>query len=118
MLPTELGYEPVNNAEANIGRTDQIRHDIRNVWIGRIEALKRCDDQFGLTINLLATSLRIGNVQNRGQYIGHSEGRKRGRLKFMFLYVSDRNATRSDRKSFGTGNWKNSRNERRWQRGV
>ena len=84
MLPTELGDEPVNNTETDISGANQIRHNTANIGIGRIEALKGRNDQFGLTVDLLAASLRLHNIRNRGEYVRHSEGRRQVALKLCF----------------------------------
>ena len=62
ILPTEFRDEPVNDAETDLCGTDQIRHDLCDIGIRRIESLERRNDQLGLTVDLLATGLGIGTV--------------------------------------------------------
>ena len=62
VLTTEFCDKPVNNTQRNLSLASEIRHNLGDIWIGGIESLEGVDDEFGLTVDFLATGLRIGTV--------------------------------------------------------
>lgn len=67
VLAAVLGDEPVDDAEADLGLTGQIGHNLADVRVRGIEALEAGYDELGLAIDLRRfASLGIGGIGQRG----------------------------------------------------
>ena len=91
VLAAVLGHEPVDDAKANICVTRQVRHDLGYIGIRGIKALKGGDNQLGLTVDFLATSLRVRRVGGGVHVYSVRGGRNLSSQSTIGFYGTERN---------------------------